>query len=113
MMPLPPSTTSFPPNNIAPERRSYRVNNRLPGGGMSIRGPYLCTRVPVSGSLQMTQPGTAQMVMIEERVYLPLDSGCKARSVLVDVQSNVAWEVIFVRRLRDHIEAFVKSGKAT
>lgn len=110
-MPLPPGTTSFPPSEYmgSNERRWYYVDTYIKGnsGPRNRRGPYLCERVPMNGMTEMPNK-SGDLVTVEERIYLPPVSGAKARAVVVDVATNVTYEVLYVQRWYPRIEAWVK-----
>ena len=105
---------SWPPMGSAPQsnfpsalRRSYMVAERA-GVSFALRGPYLAVRIPTSGSLQVIGDTAGQIVQIDERVYLPLASNVRVRSLLTDVVSGVSWEVVEVKAWPEHIECFVR-----
>lgn len=110
-MPLPPATTGFPPSNAigSNERRWYYVDTYVKGssGARNRRGPYLCEHVPMNGTVQIPNK-SGEMVTVEERIYLPAVSGAKARAIVVDVATNLAYEVLYVQRWTPRIEAWVK-----
>jgi hypothetical protein len=91
----------------------YYVDNRnLSAGDKSDRrGPFVCDYIPSNGQLQMPS-GTARsgdpiMVVIDARIWVPLESGVKARSILTNVANNVSFTVVYAKRWPDRIEALV------
>ena len=109
-MPLqPPGSTSVataPPREL---RVLLRVANRTATGAFNVRGPYLVTRTPVSGQLQFSSPDRAgQIVVVDERFWMPLDSEVKARSRVTNVLSSQTYDVIYTQDWPTHIEAWAK-----
>lgn len=112
-MPLPPGSSSFPPAIAAAERRWYMVDQFVRGGqpqnvARNSRGPYCCPRVPVSGLLEIPAEKSGEFVRIEEKVYFPVSSAIRARAVIRDVATNVAYQVHYIQRRSTFIEAWVK-----
>jgi hypothetical protein len=93
----------------SPERRWYYIDTFVKGnsGPRNRRGPYLGERVPMNGTVEVANKG-GDLVTVDERIYLPAVSGLKARAVLVDVASNMTYEVLYIQRWLPRIEAWVK-----
>lgn len=91
------------------ERRWYYVDTFVKGstGARSRRGPYLCDRVPMNGTVEVANKG-GDLVTVDERIYLPVVSGAKARAVVVDIATNTTYEILYVQRWSPRIEAWVK-----
>lgn len=110
-MPLPPGTSAFPPASPSSMQRSFFVSNRRPADGkFDVRGPFMGTVVAVQGSISIEMQG--QIVTAEDRIKLPLESAVRARSIVRDVASNIAYEVMLVRTFVDGIDAYVTRKQA-
>lgn len=105
-MPLPPLTTQFTPGTSAPAiRRSVSVAN-MTNGKYQQRGPFMATFVPVDGMVQL--PNYAELVQVDARIRLPLESAARARAIVTDLASNTTYFVLFARTFVDCIEVSVR-----
>jgi hypothetical protein len=108
MSPVPPSSGKFPPQPGATQQGYFQVLNRnaTAKDQFDVRGPYFCRRIPVGGNLQLPKNGTPQMVLIDERIFLPLESGATARSVLSEIRTGRRFTIAHVARWPDELEVY-------
>lgn len=111
-MPIMPRGGRFPSRLSGTDQGYYYCDNRNTTNADQFdrTGPFLCEYVPASGELQVpqTSKGAAIMVTVDAHVWLPLASGCKARSILVELTSGLAYTVLFTAAQGERIEALVK-----
>ena len=109
-MPILPRTGRWPRRLPDTEEAYYYVDNRNTASDkMDRSGPFVGTFIPTGGDLQIPSSGSSEpiLVTIDARVWLPITSGAKQRSVLTNVQSNVAYGVVYAPRWGDMVECFV------
>lgn len=107
-MPVMPGAGHWPPSFPSTEQGWFTISERDPDTQQFVvSGPYLCTRVPMNGQLQMPAGKGNQIVVIDERLKLPLETDLSARSVVTDIETNVQYEVIQSNRWTDFIEAYL------
>lgn len=111
-MPVMPTNGHFPRRTPETNEASFYVANRDPATEKMTRcGPYLASFTPTSGTLQVPATdsrGNAITVNVDGRIWLPIVSGAKARSIVTNVGTGIAFTVIYVQRWATQIEAFVK-----
>ena len=111
-MSIVPSNSRWPQRIPDAQQGYFYVDNRNLGAGDKFdrRGPYRCDLIPADGQLQVPQTsksGDVTMVMVDARIWLPVESGAAARSVITNVTTNVSYSVVYVPRWSPRIEAFV------
>lgn len=89
----------------------FYVDNRNLSAGDKFdrRGPYIGDIVPADGSLQVPQTsksGDVTMVSVDVRIWLPVESGITARSIITNAATNVSYSVVYVARWSPKIEAY-------
>ena len=107
MSPIPPNTGKRPTTVGSTQQGHFYVDTPNKAGVQDRRGPYFCRRIPVGGMLQIPRDGSTQMVMVDERMYLPLDSGAKEKSVVTEIRSGQKFSVVHAARWPDEIEAYI------
>ncbi|HEX3456649.1 MAG TPA: hypothetical protein VHR97_01725 [Candidatus Baltobacteraceae bacterium] len=112
-MPIPPNSGRWPRRLPDTNSGEYYVDNRNPASGDKYdrRGPYVVDYVPGDGQLQVpttTKSGDATMVLVDAHIWLPVESGVKARSIIIHVPSGAAFTVLFASRQGGRIEALVQ-----
>ena len=111
-MAIPPSNGRWPRRLPDAQQGYFYVDNRnlASGDKFDRRGPYIGDIVPADGELQVPQSsktGADIMVTIDARIWLPVESGVTARSIITNVATNVSYSVVYVPRWTPKIEAFV------
>lgn len=104
-------SSSFPPRNPPSMRRDYMLALPNAAGTFDRRGPFAATRVPDSQNIQI-QKTTGEVVTIEDRINMPLESQARARCILTDVLTNVSFEVVQARTFSTFIECLVSRSQA-
>jgi len=108
-----PANPTFPELNASALTTICYVFQRVPTGGTIKRGPYKASRIPTSGDVQVpSATGPGQMVQIDEKWFLPTQSGAKPRSILRDITSGLTYEIVSANAFGDFIECFVLRKQA-
>jgi hypothetical protein len=106
-----PSTSRWPRRVPGTQQSSYFVDNRNPATDNIDRvGPYIGNVIPSSGDLQVPstdKSGNPIMVNIDARLWLPIECGAAARSIVTNVLTNASFAVIYVQPWDDQLECFV------
>jgi hypothetical protein len=110
-MPIPPNSQRLPRRVPGTEEGSFYVDSRnMSSEKMDHRGPFIGTLIPVSGQVQVPNSSTSgdvTLVAFDARLWLPITSGAKARSVVTNVASNVSYSVVYAPQWGDQVECFV------
>src|SRR5580692_3453660 len=105
-MAIMPSSGRWPRRTPDTEQAYFYVDNRNPTTDQFDRvGPYIGNLIPANGQLQvpssMSKNGEAIMTIVDARLWLPLESGVKTRSIVTNVLTNASFTVVYVQRWSD------------
>ena len=106
----PRGSSSFPLANPPAFRRQFYVATPNAAGTLTTTGPFFATRVPDSQNIQIQRQG--ELITIDDRVNMPLESKVRTRCVLTDVVSNTSYEVVQARTFATFIECLIARTQA-